>query len=102
MSRYRKDYYEKYPDTDPNYIIHHIDLNRRHNEMFNLIAIPNELHARYHFSRTCTNSYFDAYAFCPDIEEASHRLEFYESHIHNFITCVKEIAKYVQSKDRIC
>lgn len=47
---YRK-YYKKYYGIEfgKEYEIHHIDLNRNNNNIDNLVLLPKELHARYHF-----------------------------------------------------
>lgn len=47
---YRK-YYEDYYgiNIQDGFVIHHIDGNRNNNRIDNLLMLPNELHARYHF-----------------------------------------------------
>lgn len=49
MENYRK-IYEKYCKIKipKNYEIHHIDMNRENNDIFNLVMLPKKLHCDYH------------------------------------------------------
>ena len=42
-----KDYYGI--DFDDSMVVHHIDFNRHNNNMYNLLLMPKELHAKYHW-----------------------------------------------------
>lgn len=49
MKDYRKIYQSKCNITIPkDYEIHHIDFNRKNNEIMNLVMLPKELHKKYH------------------------------------------------------
>lgn len=49
MTDYRSMYKRYYGiDFGPDYIIHHIDLDRTNNDISNLLLLPKELHAKYH------------------------------------------------------
>ena len=46
---YRKYYKEYYKiEFDDNYAIHHMDFDRRNNDISDLILLPRKLHAKYH------------------------------------------------------
>jgi hypothetical protein len=45
---YRKIYAEYYGDIPKGFVIHHMDHNKKNNDIDNLIAIPISLHASYH------------------------------------------------------
>lgn len=49
---YRKFYEEETGETIPEgYEIHHIDHDRKNNDIDNLVALPKKLHRRYHYYR---------------------------------------------------
>ena len=49
MSNYRKKYQKHHNlELDSNTDVHHIDWNRKNNDIDNLIAIPKSLHVRIH------------------------------------------------------
>ena len=45
--KYYKEYYHIH--FDKSYHIHHIDLDKKNNEISNLILLPSDLHIRYHY-----------------------------------------------------
>ena len=48
---YRQLYKDHYGiDFGPDMAIHHIDFDRENNDIDNLLLMPNELHAKYHFA----------------------------------------------------
>ena len=46
--KYKKDYIRNFGIIPTDYEIHHIDGNRKNNDLKNLVAIPFLLHKRYH------------------------------------------------------
>lgn len=51
---YRKIYEDHYKITlSDDMVVHHIDLDRSNNDISNLLALPRELHAKYHM---CLNT----------------------------------------------
>ena len=49
MNNYRKIYEKKCNIKIPEgYEIHHIDMHRENNDIFNLVMLPKELHNKYH------------------------------------------------------
>lgn len=60
MANYRT-IYKKYfgIEFDKNYAVHHIDFNRANNDISNLLLLPRELHAKYHFI-------INALTICPE------------------------------------
>lgn len=55
---YIKKYVLEYGDIPEGYNIHHIDINRKNNELKNLVAIPIELHKKYHENEKYMNMCF--------------------------------------------
>lgn len=50
--QYYKDYFGI--DFDESYDIHHIDFDRKNNDISNLLLLPSKLHHQYHFAiRAC-------------------------------------------------
>jgi hypothetical protein len=41
-------YYEAFPETPKDWCVHHIDGNKKNNDLANLIAMPKPLHSRIH------------------------------------------------------
>lgn len=53
LKNYRKKYERFYCEEIPEgYEVHHLDMNRGNSRISNLIAIPKELHRRYHETMT--------------------------------------------------
>lgn len=49
-SNYRKKYLEFFNlEDDKRFQIHHLDLNRNNNNIYNLVLLPNVVHNRFHF-----------------------------------------------------
>lgn len=49
LKNYREKYKRHYGiEFDGDYAIHHIDLNRKNNDISNLLLLPKGLHAKYH------------------------------------------------------
>ena len=46
--KYYKDYFVI--DFDDDMVVHHIDFDRRNNTIDNLLLMPKQLHAKYHFA----------------------------------------------------
>ena len=54
---YRNIYKKHYGiNFDRKYAVHHIDGDRNNNKIDNLLLLPTELHARYHFYKTFVES----------------------------------------------
>lgn len=72
--------------------IHHIDGNRDNNTLGNLVALPKELHQRYHFFKNGIHS-FKGYFNLGSI--SSYEL----NDIINFFICYKECMKWINERD---
>lgn len=54
---YRELYKQYYGiDFDRSYVVHHIDGNRKNNDISNLVLLPSKLHSRYHFLKMLLES----------------------------------------------
>ena len=62
--------------------VHHIDCNNKNNDIRNLVALPKDIHARYHASKNQFN-----------VSINSHNLELH------FDTCNKGLYYYLKSMD---
>ena len=53
LKNYREKYKRYYKiDFDNSYAIHHIDFNRKNNDIKNLLLLPKNLHHKYHYYLT--------------------------------------------------
>jgi len=49
-SNYRKEYLKYFDlEDDKNFQVHHLDLNRDNNNIYNLVLLPKNVHKRFHF-----------------------------------------------------
>ena len=49
-SNYREKYLEYFGlENDENFQVHHLDLNRDNNSIYNLVLLPKKVHKRFHF-----------------------------------------------------
>lgn len=54
IKNYRKKYERFYGEEIPEgYDVHHLDMNRNNNSIVNLVAVPKEVHRRYHKAIVC-------------------------------------------------
>ena len=49
MGNYRSFYSKKVCDVGNGFVIHHMDHNRKNNNIENLVMLPSKLHHRYHY-----------------------------------------------------
>lgn len=59
---YRKFYEKEVCIIPKNFIIHHLDFDRKNNNLSNLLMLPKELHNRYHFYKNLLENQFEMFA----------------------------------------
>lgn len=80
------------------YQIHHIDHNRKNNNICNLVAIPKKLHNNYH---SCNNKFqkslYDINNFFGFMHKGHKEKTF--NHIDNFMNVKNELLSYMNIRD---
>lgn len=96
---YRKLYKEYYQiDFDDNYEVHHLDENRKNNNIENLLLLPKKLHHQYHFLK---NFIKDDLRTVGDTKIQSFFLRptyYYYNNVENWIKTKQECDKWFDYK----
>jgi hypothetical protein len=83
------------------YDIHHIDKNRNNNSILNLVALPKELHQKYHknqFSNpTLHNRIY--YNLLGSLEPGNAFNEYFLEQFSEFVLIFNECKKYIDYRD---
>lgn len=98
-----KNYREKYKryygiDFDTNYVIHHIDENRRNNNIDNLLLLPMYLHSKYHAYKDALNNY-TMDGLCLDLTYSGSKLRGYQlSQLDELREVLNEVQEWIEYK----
>lgn len=98
--QYYKDYFKI--DFDEDYDIHHIDFDRKNNDISNLILLPSKLHHKYHFLLRVCGGFDGKINFDFNISPQGGGLHTYnyKMMIH-LCECMIEIDKWVVKKSNM-
>lgn len=99
LKNYRLKYKRYYKiDFGSEYAIHHIDFNRKNNDISNLLLLPNDLHSKYHTYK----SQFDAITengLCLKLDYSSGMLlNMQLSYLDDLLKVLKDIDYWVELK----
>lgn len=98
---YRK-YYKTYYgiDFESNMVVHHIDENRKNNDISNLILMPSRLHVKWHKAKSQLDSHFRHFSGIHDAlsltDNACYSMPL--KYLQEFINARNELTKWVERK----
>lgn len=83
-----------------NYEIHHIDMDRTNNNIYNLVMLPKELHQQYHTLREkMENNFYINYSITSILDSGNGINELSNIYYKEFIKVIGECNKYADYRD---
>lgn len=79
--------------------IHHIDCKKFNNKFENLVALPKEIHNRYHRLKPQITLKKTDYLLQSKVEQGSGSLVFYHGRLNEFIIVYNECIRWVDYRD---
>ena len=97
---YRKIWFDKFPESNIKWIVHHINSDRKENNIMNLILIPKEMHAFYHYLNSIIkNDISTGFEFYNVIDWWSFKQRKINKVFEKFFTVSNEILEFIEMRD---